>query len=117
MSIDPPERPSAMRRYVLALYRRVPDRPIISDDEERRLQEAHVANLRRLTEAGNIIAAGPFEEDHDLHGMILFSTESVDFAKDLLRSDPKLLNRRLALEFLTWWGPSGLGASSGPSDE
>ena len=108
-SDDAPELPPGRRRYAVGFFHRVRDRPSISDDEANRIQEGHLANLRRLTESGEIIAAGPFEEDTDLRGVIIFSTDSADAAREVMSTDPAIVGRRLRLEFSTWWGPVGLG--------
>jgi uncharacterized protein YciI len=97
-----------MTRYVLGLYRRVPGRPTISDDRANEIQEGHLANLRRLTERGDLITAGPFEEDSELRGVMIFTTGSVDEATRLLGDDPAIANGRLVLDLYTWFGPAGL---------
>ncbi|MFY9716975.1 MAG: YciI family protein [Thermoplasmata archaeon] len=97
-----------MTRYVLGLYRRVPGRPTLSDERTNEIQEGHMANLRRLTERGDLITAGPFEEDSELRGAMIFTTGSVDEAKRLLGDDPAIANGRLVLDLYTWFGPAGL---------
>ncbi|MGP8078798.1 MAG: YciI family protein [Thermoplasmata archaeon] len=98
-----------MTHYILGLFRRVPDRASIPDEEAARIQEGHMANLRRLTEQGELITAGPFEEDSDLRGVLIFSTGSVERARELMRNDPAITNGRLVLDLYTWFGPAGLG--------
>jgi uncharacterized protein YciI len=104
-----------MTHYVVGLLRRVPHRPAISAPEADRIQEEHLATIRRLREAGELITAGPFEEDGDLRGILIFSTASVERARELTRSDPAIAGGHLALELLTWFAPAGLGVGSGAS--
>lgn len=100
--------PPGLRRYILGLLRRVPGRPEISEIEANRIQEAHVANLRRLTESGDIVACGPFEEESELRGVIVFSADTLDAAREVIKDDPTLVNGRLSIELFTWWAPIGL---------
>jgi uncharacterized protein len=106
----PPEtdRLPPMTHYVLGLFHRAPKAPTISDAEADRIQETHLAHLRRLMEGGDLIAAGPLEENGDLRGVLLFSTSSVDRARELMRSDPAITNGRLVLDLYTWYAPAGL---------
>jgi uncharacterized protein YciI len=97
-----------MTHYVVGLLRRVPDRPVISEEASSRFQEGHMASIRRLTERGELVTAGPFEEDGDLRGILIFSTASVERARELTRDDPAISNGRLVLELWTWFGPAGL---------
>jgi uncharacterized protein len=87
----------------------VPNRPAISEEEADRIQEAHLAHLRRLRESGELITTGPLEEDVDIRGFMVFSTPSVEHARALMESaDAALLHGRLTLELYTWYAPAGL---------
>jgi uncharacterized protein len=97
-----------MTHYVLGLFRRAPGRPHIPEDEAERIQESHLAHLRRLRESGDLIASGPLEEEGDLRGVLLFSTASLEQARKLTSSDPALTNGRLVLDLYTWYAPAGL---------
>ena len=117
MSGDPPagttpqtetEKLPEMTRYVVGLLRRAPERPAISEEEAERIQEGHLAHLRRLKEAGNLIISGPFEEDTDLRGVLIFPTPSVDQARELEATDPAVAHSRLVVNFYTWYAPAGL---------
>lgn len=109
------EKLPAMTHYVLGLFRRVPNRPDLPEADANRIQEGHMANLRELTERGELIAAGPFEEDGDLRGVMIFSTGSVERARELTADDPAMLNGRLLLDLFTWFGPAGLKVVPPPS--
>lgn len=97
-----------MTHYVLGLFRRPPDRRPIPNEEADRVQEGHLAVLRRLREEGKVITAGPFEEDGDLRGVMVFVTESVEAARRLVESDPAIQGGQLVLDLYTWFGPAGL---------
>jgi len=97
-----------MTHYVLALYRKAPGRAEIPEAEAAEVQEAHLAHLRRLRESGATIATGPFEEETDLRGAIVFRTGSVDEAKRWMERDPAIVRGRLVIDFYTWFAPAGL---------
>jgi uncharacterized protein len=97
-----------MTRRVLGLFRRAQNAPTISDEEANRIQESHLAHLRQLREIGEVIAAGPLEENVELRGVLLFSTPSVERARELMKSDPAITNGRLTLDLYTWYSPADL---------
>jgi uncharacterized protein len=97
-----------MTHYVLGFFRRAPAAPAITDEETNRIQETHLAHLRQLLEGGDLIAAGPLEENVDLRGVLLFSTPSLERARELMKSDPALTNGRLILDLYSWYAPAGL---------
>lgn len=104
-----------MARYVLGLLRRPPAPPPRTAAEAERLQEAHLAYLRTLRESGELITCGPMLEDVDLRGVLVFRTDSIDRARQLMRDDPLLGGGFLRLELFTWFAPAGLTlAGEGP---
>jgi uncharacterized protein YciI len=103
-----------MTTYVLGLFRRPTTLPVISEEETNRIQEEHLGHLRRLTEAGELIIAGPLREDGPLRGVLIFVTSSVDRARDLAANDPALVNGRLLLDLYTWYAPAGLRVGPPP---
>lgn len=97
-----------MSRYVLGLLRRGPAPPSMSQKAERRLQEAHLAHLRRLQEQGDLIISGPLEGETDLRGVLIFRTESIDRARELMRNDPWVIRGALVLDLFVWFAAAGL---------
>jgi uncharacterized protein len=102
------DRLPAMGRYVLGLLRRGSNPPSMSAKAENRLQEAHLAHLRRLKEQGDLIIYGPIEGSSDLRGILVFRTESLDRARDLMRNDPWVIRGVLVLDLFSWFAPAGL---------
>jgi uncharacterized protein len=102
------DRLPAMGHYVLGLLRRGSNPPSMSAKAENRLQEAHLAHLRRLKEQGDLIVYGPIEGNSDLRGILVFRTESLDRARDLMRNDPWVIRGVLVLDLFSWFAPSGL---------
>jgi uncharacterized protein YciI len=80
----------------------------LSSEEGDRIQEAHLAHLRSLRESGELIAAGPLEEDTDLRGILIFRSDSVVKVRELMKPDPALQRGVLLLDLYRWFAPAGL---------
>jgi len=93
--------------YYFAFLLRGPEWTPAQTPELVRLQEAHLANIRRLAETGKLVIAGPFADDGTLRGVFVFKTETLDEAEALAGSDPAVQARRLVLEFHPWLVPAG----------
>jgi uncharacterized protein len=102
------EMPPGMRRYIFGLYRSAPGRPELTAEEANRIQSEHVGLLTKLADTGEIIAAGPFEENLPERGCMILSTQSISHARSLLINDEAIKRGILKLDFYTWWGPVGL---------
>lgn len=70
------------------------------------LQEAHLANYRRLEAIGKLIVTGPFLDafalSGELRGMGILRTESFDEAYDLISTDPMVKVGRLIFDLHPW---------------
>jgi uncharacterized protein YciI len=93
--------------YYFAFLLRGPEWTPGQTPELEHLQEAHLANIRRLAETGKLVVAGPFSDDGTLRGVFVFKTETLDEAKALADSDPAVQAGRLVLEFHPWLVPAG----------
>jgi len=97
-----------MTHYVVGFFHRGPNWTAEQTDETRRMQEAHLANFQKLAEAGKLIVGGPFGDNGDLRGMLIFKPESVDEALKLMDADPTLKAGRLTLDLHPWFAAAGL---------
>jgi uncharacterized protein YciI len=75
--------------------------------ELRQLQEAHLANIRRLHEMGKLVIAGPLDGNGNFRGVFVFKTDSVEEAKALAATDPMIKIGRLAMDIYSWSVPAG----------
>lgn len=92
--------------YHLVLLRRPANAPPLDPDARQKLQEAHLANMRRLAKEGKLVLAGPFLDDTPLRGIFVLKTESMDEAKQWTLTDPAVQANRFAPEFHTWAQPT-----------
>jgi uncharacterized protein YciI len=93
-----------MRAYVLVILKtgatRVPD-----GARRDAMFAGHFANMARLSKAGKLVLAGPFESDPaGWRGLFVFAVEDVDEARRLTASDPVIVNGEMVAEFHRWYG-------------
>lgn len=96
-----------MRTYVLALLKAGPNRGQDSA-EAAALQRAHLANIQRMAEAGQLVLAGPFLDEGPVRGLYVFDVETVEEARRLTETDPAVQAGRLMMELRPWYGSAAL---------
>ena len=96
-----------MKTYVMAFLRRG-DSISADSTTAAKLQRAHLDNITRLAENGNLILAGPFMDEGDLRGIYIFNVSSIDEARELTRSDPAIRAGVLKMELHRWYGSAAL---------
>ena len=78
-----------MAQYVMAFLKAGPNR--LQDSTARiELQAAHLANIKRMADAGQLVLAGPFLDGGDIRGIYIFAVESVEAAEELTSTDPAI---------------------------
>ena len=80
--------------------------------ETKKLQEAHMANIQKMAEAGKLVIAGPFTDDGDLRGLYVFRAASAEEAKALVESDPAVKAGRLRFELHPWFAAKNIIVTS-----
>jgi uncharacterized protein YciI len=106
---EKPVKPVKLVPFFLAFLHRGPKWTPEETPETKALQEAHMANIRRLAEAGKLVLAGPFTDDNGkLAGIFVFQVDSLEEAKELADSDPAVKAGRLILEIHPWLVPQGI---------
>jgi uncharacterized protein YciI len=76
--------------------------------ETRKIQEAHMANIRKMGAEGKLVIAGPFADNGDLRGLYVFRTASAEEAKALVESDPAVQAGRLRFELHPWYAAKNI---------
>jgi uncharacterized protein len=77
-----------------------------STPEIAKLQEEHLANLRRLAEMGKLVLNGPlldsFATSGEIRGIGVLKTETLKEARALVATDPMMKVGRLVFELHAW---------------
>jgi uncharacterized protein YciI len=97
-----------MRMYVLGLLKKGPNHGQGTKEENEKVQAGHMANIKKMGEAGKLIVAGPMGDDGDLRGIFIFDAKSPDEVRALADRDPAIQQRRLILELHPWYAAAGL---------
>ncbi len=96
-----------MRQYVMAFLKAGPNRDQDSS-EAAALQRAHLDNIIRMAEEGQLVLAGPFLDQGDIKGIYIFAVNSVEEAEELTKTDPAVKAGRLIMELHPWYGSAAV---------
>lgn len=96
-----------MRMYTLVLLTPGP-RTDIPKAERDSLFRGHMANIGRMAEAGQLVLAGPFEDNPSYAGLYVFTTPTIAETRPLLQSDPAIAGGALAVELYEWYGTAAV---------
>jgi uncharacterized protein YciI len=96
-------------QFTIALLVRRPDAPKVDRETETAMQEAHMAHLADLHEAGYLLAAGPLafgDPSSELRGLSILNVEP-ERARELKEADPAVKAGLYRIEVLPWVVPKG----------
>lgn len=96
-----------MRRYVMVLLHTGKKANKFPKAELEAIQAGHMANIKRLADAGKLLVAGPMGDDSELRGIFILDCEDVAEAQALVETDPAVKAGRLRAEYHTWWTARG----------
>ena len=95
-----------MTIYYIYLLKKGPTWSPEETPEIEALQNAHLANLRRLGEMGRLVLNGPlldsFATSGEIRGIGVLKTNSLAEAQELISTDPMVKVGRLVFELHTW---------------
>ncbi|MCT4623523.1 MAG: YciI family protein [Schleiferiaceae bacterium] len=75
--------------------------------ETAKIQEGHLAHLNSLGESGKLCIAGPFGDDGDWRGILIFKVPTEEEVRELVEADPAFKAGRLSYEVHPWWAGKG----------
>jgi uncharacterized protein YciI len=82
-----------------------PDAPELDEEAAAALQDAHLAHLADLHEAGHLLAAGPLDDER-FRGLSILNVE-LDRARELKEQDPAVQIGRFSVKVIPWTVPAG----------
>jgi uncharacterized protein len=92
-------------RFTVTLLVLRPDAPKHNEEEAAALQDAHMAHLAELHEAGYLLAAGPlFDEKY--RGLSIYNVDP-EKARELTEQDPAVRAGRFSVMIMPWMIPGG----------
>jgi uncharacterized protein YciI len=98
--------------FTIALLILRPDAPQLDELASAALQDAHMAHLAELHEAGHLLAAGPLlDPGEPFRGLSILNVD-VDRARQLKEADPAVQAGRFSVTLLPWMVPAGAMAFS-----
>ena len=97
-----------MKMYVMAFLKEGPNRDLDSAAAAD-LQRAHLDNISRMAEEGQLSVAGPFAADgNPVRGIYIFNVETIEEARKLTETDPAIQAGSLEMELRQWYGSAAL---------
>lgn len=104
---DPVKDGLPMRRYVFGFLNAGPNQEGAAEALAR-LQDAHLAHLWTLREAGALVMGGPIVTPGVRRGVVVLAVDSLDEARTLAEKDPAVAAGRFVVELHPWFAADGI---------
>jgi uncharacterized protein YciI len=95
-----------MQKYFMVFLKSGPKRSQ-TKKEAAEIQKKHLAYLEKMAQMGKTSITGPFGDDGDIRGIVVYNTATMEEAKRLAEQDPAVRAGRLVVEVHPWWAAKG----------
>ena len=90
--------PNGMRNYVLVVLKTGPNK-VPAGPERNEMFAGHFANIKRLSDEGKLVTAGPADGVDGWRGIFIFAVKEIEEAKQLTATDPVIIKGEMVPEF------------------
>lgn len=95
-----------MKKYFMVFLKKGEKRDQ-SPEESAKIQSGHMAHMNTLAEAGKISIAGPFGDDGEVRGIVIYNINNIEEVQKLVAEDPAVIAGRLVMEIHPFWAAQG----------
>ena len=102
--VSQPEK--AMKTYYLVLLKKGP----VRDQDSltvNQIQAGHLAHMEKMHKEKRMCLGGPMAVNHEIRGICVYNTASLDEAVKYVNEDPAVISGRLIAEVIPWYSESG----------
>ncbi len=96
-----------MKQYWLVVYMKGDATTPLDSLSAARMQQEHLAHQDVQAKEGLIVLAGPFGDNGDWRGILLYDADTREEVELKLQQDPFVKAGRLNYEIRPWWGAVG----------
>jgi len=98
---------NGMKRYVLVILKTGPNK-VPAGPERDEMFKGHFANMNRLSAAGKLALAGPFDGVDGWRGLFIFAVSDIAEARALVATDPVIIKGEMVAEYHAYYGSAAL---------
>lgn len=102
--------PAVFDRYHCVVLMAGENPPVLNAVEAQQLQAEHLGHLKKMTDEGHMLVAGPFagQFDERMRGMCLYDASlSREEVRQFAEADPAVAAGRLRVEIMDWYTARG----------
>lgn len=102
------EMPPNMTTYYFGILTKGPKWSAEETPERQKVGEGHMAHIQAMAKAGKLVLAGPFMDDGDWRGVLIYRTKTIEEAQRLADNDPAVAAGRLVVKMHPWMIQRGI---------
>jgi uncharacterized protein YciI len=96
-----------MRGYVLVILKTGPNK-VPAGPERDEMFRGHFANMKRLSDSGKLVQAGPLDGADGWRGLYVFAVTDLEEARALVATDPVVVKGEMVPELHRYYGSAAL---------